>query len=271
MLSIIVISSDGYSDCWDPFFKLLKKNFSGVEKYEILLSTNTKEYSFPDLNIRTLGHGKDVSWAKRVKLSLEQAKNDIVLILIEDMFLGSEINIEEFNNFLSLMNNSTEIDHIQLLSTRNRTKMKPSKYDHLDEIIRKTKMRFIYLPGLWKKEVLKKYLYDHENIYLSEKLGDIRSRIYSHGFYAVSSTELNNSNEFYNSRPSGALYKGKWQNSIRPLLEKNKIEIDFTKRGFVDSEYIKSVKSKSKLEIFKNPFYLFKSFLLIIILYITKK
>ena len=51
MLSLVILSSDGYSDCWDPLFYTLKKYFPGIEKYEIILSTNTKSYSFPGLNI----------------------------------------------------------------------------------------------------------------------------------------------------------------------------------------------------------------------------
>jgi len=271
MLSIIVLSSDGYSDCWIPFFKSIKKNFPEIEKHEILLSTNTKYFQYSDLNIKTLAHGKEVPWAKRLRLSLEQAKNDIVLILVEDLFLKSEINIKMFNEFLVLIKNSKKIDHIRLLSTRDRTKTKPSEFNNLDEIEQKTKLRFIYLPGLWKKNILLKYIFDFENIFMSEKIGDFRSWIYKHKFYAVSSERKDNKEQFYDCRPSGGLFKGKWQKWVIPFFKENNIDIDFDKRGFLTKEFIKTSRKKSRLDLLRSPILTFRSFFSIIIIFIKTK
>lgn len=271
MLTIIVLSSDGYSDCWIPFFKSLKKNFPEIEKYKILLSTNTKSFNYPGLNIETLAHGANVAWSKRLKLSLEKAITNTVLILVEDLFLRSKMNHTMFNEFLLLINNSKKIDHIRLLSTRDRTRTKKSEFKNLDEIEQKTKLRFIYLPGLWKKQTLLKYLVDYESIFVSERLGDIRSWIYKHKFYTVTSKRTDNNEQFYDCRPSGALFKGKWQKWVIPFLKENKIDIDFSKRGFITEEFIKTTRKKSKLNMLRNPISTFKSFSSLIILFIKTK
>jgi len=268
MLTIIVLSSDGYSDCWVPFFNLLKKNFPEIEKHRLILSTNTKSFNYSGLNIETIAHGKDVAWSERLKLSLEKATTDTVLILVEDLFLRSKIDHAMFNEFLLLMNDSNKIDHIRLLSTRDRTRTKKSELKNLDEIEQKTKLRFVYLPGLWKKKTLLKYLVDYESIFVSERLGDIRSWIYNHKFYTVTSERTDNEQQFYDCRPSGALLKGKWQKWIIPFLKENEIDIDFSKRGFVTDEFIKATRKKSKLDMLRNPILTFKSFFSILTLFI---
>ncbi len=271
MLSIIVLSSDGYSDCWIPFFKLFRKNFPDLDKYEIILSTNTKTFEYSGLKIKTITHGEKTAWSKRLKVCLKKAKNDIVLVMAEDLFLRSLIDVKKLNDFLVLMKGADDIDHIRLLSTRDRTKVKGSAYDDLDEIEQKTKLRFLYLPGLWKKNILLKYLVNYESPFMSEKLGDARSWIYKHRFYAVSSKRRDNDEQFYDCRPSGALFKGKWSNWVPALLKEYDVHIDFDKRGFETKEFAKTSRIKSKIELLKTPISTFRSFLNIIILYIKVK
>ncbi len=161
MVSVIVLSSDGYDDCWNPFFDLLSKNFPQVKKCEIILSTNSKDYKHKDLDINVLRHGM-IPWSKRFKNSVEQAKYDIIFMLVEDDFLRSPMDAEMFNEFVEILENDEEIDHIRLLSTFERTKMNSKRIGVLQEIASKTKLRLTYLPGLWKKEILLKYLVDYE-------------------------------------------------------------------------------------------------------------
>jgi len=272
MLSIIVLSSDGYSDCWIPFFTLLKTNFPDVDKNEIILSTNTKTFKFPDLKIKTITHGEKTAWSKRLKVCLKKAKNDIVLVMAEDMFLRSIIDVKKLKDFLALMKGADDIDHIRLLSTRDRTTIvKGSTYNDLDEIEQKSKLRFLYLPGLWKKNILLKYLVNYESPFISEKLGDTRSWIYKHRFYVVSSKRTDNDEQFYDCRPSGALFKGKWSNWVPALLKDYNVTIDFDKRGFETKEFAKTSRIKSKIELLKTPISTFRSFLSIIILFIKVK
>ena len=56
MLSIVILSSDGYSDCWDPLFFTLKKYFHDIDTDVIKLFSNSLlEYEeLVDDNIRKL-------------------------------------------------------------------------------------------------------------------------------------------------------------------------------------------------------------------------
>ena len=247
MLSIIVLSSDGYSDCWVPYFTLLKRNFKGVNNHEIILSSNTKTFDFQGLDIKMLTHGKDAAWSKRLKNCLKEASNDIVMVMAEDMFLRSPIDTEQLKAYIQLMLENEEIDHIRLLSARDRTKTRHSKFDGLEEIEARTKLRFLYLPGLWKKNILTKYVMNFESPFISERLGDPRSWIYNHGFFAIPEPKDDRvPRNFYDCQHSGALFKGKWENWTQRYFKEDSMGIDFEKRGLVTPEFAKKNKNGFK-------------------------
>lgn len=272
MFSLIVLSSDGYSECWDSLFQLFKKNFKKIGENEIILSTNTKSYSHPDLNINVLTHGKTTSWSKRLRLSLEKAKSDIVFVVVEDFFLTKEMNTDIFDQLLNQIKTNPKIDHIRLLLTRDRTETIPSKYPYLDKIHKKARLRFTYLPGLWKKEVLLRYVKDYESPYMSERIGDYRSYVYNDGFYCVSKSYVQEKGELYDCPTSGAIFKGKWAKWVPDFLESQNINnIDFSIRGFADREFRKTIRTKNKIKLLKDPINTARSFLSLIKLYITKK
>lgn len=268
MLSLVILSSDGYSDCWDPLFYTLKKYFSGIEKHEIILSTNTKNYSHPELNILTLANGMNTPWSKRLKISLEHAKNDIVLVMVEDFFLRSKMDESLLDHFLLLMNKSDKIDHIRLLAPQKKVKVERSEFEYLDRMNINTDLRYTYLPGLWKRNTLLKYVMNYESPFASERFGNIRSKIYKDGFYSVSKEYIEENGQFYDCEQSGVIFKGKWARWVSTFFEKEEIKIDYSRRGFVTKEYRKQTRKKSKLELIKNPITTLKSLLSIFILYV---
>ncbi len=267
MISIIILSSDGYSDCWDTLFLLFKKNFPEISNYEIILSTNNKQYTDSDLNIKLLLNG-DVSWSKRLKLSLEEASYDIAMVLVEDFWLSARLDFNLFEKLLKYFDTVKEIDHIRLLTSPKRTAVKKSKYVFLDEIEMKTKLRFAYLPGLWRKNVLLKYVKDFETPFMSERIGDYRSYIYKDGFYCISQDYINNNGQLYKCSTSGALFKGKWNEWVENFTKKEHINIDFSKRGFVTDEHRKNTRINSKKAELRKPIPIFKSFISLVFLYI---
>ncbi len=267
MLSIIVLSSDGYSDCWEPMFKSLKTYISDIGNYELLLSTNSKSYSYPGLNIKSLHNGDD-SFSKRVKKSLEIAKNDIVLLIIEDFFLRSKLDNILLKELVYLMKSEKNIDHIRLLCSSNKYKTEPSAYAKLDNITEKTNHRFLYLPGLWKKEILQKYIVNFESPYMAEKMANQRSYIFKDGFYSISQEYIKEHGQFFNSGSSGAVYKGKWADWVREFFERLEINLDLNKRGFGSKEYNEMIRKKTLISLLKTPILTLRSAFNIIGLYV---
>lgn len=266
MLSIVVLSSDGYSDCWDPFFTLFKKNFPEAVNYEIILSSNSKKYEFDGLNIKSLIHGEEAPWSKRLSLSLDQASNDIVMVLVEDFFIFSRINFKVFENLLYQISDNNSIDHIRLLYKMDEVKTRSSEYKYLDEIVPRTKYRFLYLPGLWSKNKLKKYIVDFETPYMAEKMGDVRSWIQNDSFYAVSKNYVENYGRLYDCPTSGSIIKGKWGKWLPERLSENGISLDYSHRGFKDSQSNQRARKQIFIGLLLNPITTIKSILSILVI-----
>jgi hypothetical protein len=209
-------------------------------------------------------------WSKRLKNSLTAAKSDIVMVMVEDFFLRSPINYEIFSNFVRLIADpQTKIDHIRLTLTLNKIDLIPSEYDDLDEIAPRTKMRFTYLPGLWKRKVLAKYVTNFESPFLSETMGRYRSWVLKDGFYAVSKNYIRDNGQFYDSEPSGIIFKGRWPRWVPDLFEKEGIYMDFSIRGIADKAFREKTRINSKKQILKEPIPFFRSIFNVLNLYVT--
>ncbi len=266
MMSVIVLSSDGYSDCWNPFFKLFEEHFPKMRDLEIILSTNEKTYSHKSLNITTIAHGMDVPWSKRLRLSLEATKNEIVLVVVEDFFLNSKMDEKAFTKVFNLISNENEIDHIRLLNT-GVYESEASQFELIDKIIHKTKKRFLYSAGLWKKEVLKKYLNDHESPWIAEKMAHLRAKIYRHGFYCVSKDYIDTHGQLYAMFFSGVLYKGQCAEYVVPFLKKEGFT-DLLKRGVIKKSDFQKNRFKAKIKLILDFRPILKSYLNIVALFI---
>lgn len=268
MLSIIIYSSDEYSDCWNPFFKLWKKNFPLNKNFEIILSTNTKKYDFQGLPIITLANGLDISWSKRLRLSIEKAKNDIIFLIGDDFFLLSKIRKELFNQQLDLIIQNSEIDHIRLLHNPGKFKTSSSNITFLDKINKYTKYRFLYAPSLWRKEVLIKYIVDNETPFMAEKMGTYRSWILNHGFYCLSESFINKYGRMYDCGTSGVIAKGKWEKWAVPRLKEENLGIDFSLRGIKEDYGNKTSRNKARFNQLMKPISTLKSYSSVLLLFL---
>jgi len=233
--TIIVLSSDGYSDCWNPFFTLLKNYFPGIEQIEIILSTQTKDYYQPNFNLKVVKHGPKAAFSQRLRQTLEQASNRIILCLTEDAFLRSIVNINYLNELVELMVQNEKIAHIRF--PKGNWSSIETEFGIIEELKPGTKKSFMLMAGFWKKDILKKHLFDHETTWEFEKWGSIRANIMKYNFFCVSKNIVAIEGSPYNTSTNGGIYKGKWIESyVVPLFSENNIKVDFTVRGFYNNE-----------------------------------
>lgn len=259
MISIVIYSSDYYQDCWDPFFLLFKKYFPMQDDYELILITNTVIYKNNNLEVTTVNAGLDTPWSLRLRLGLEKAKNELIFLIGDDFFLLDYLNSSHLNKFIELINNSKGIDHLRFLHNPGKFKVRRSNNKELDIIEEFTKYRFLYAPGLWKKEKLTKYIVDFESPFMSEKMGTYRSWIHNDQFYCLSDKYLSDNDQFYKCGTSGVIAKGKWEAWAVPQLEKEKLGIDFSIRGIKDDYGSKSSIWKARKNQLKQPISTMKS------------
>lgn len=179
-LTILINSCDKYEDAWDPFFRILKKQWPECEKYRIVLNTETKVYNCDFLNVETVCGGKEVTWSQRLKYVLNQINTDFILYLLEDFFLLERVSNETFEEALSLIQNNKDIGYIGLKYQKKREYRNPADEDNSVRFINKDKVvsvnRINSMSALWNKQWLMSIIKDHETPWEFELYGSERSR-----------------------------------------------------------------------------------------------
>ena len=81
--TILVMSSDGYEDCWSPFFQLKDKYWKDCP-YETYVATETKDCKYA----KTLKHNYPIDqWTTRIREALKEIKTKYVLLMVDDFLL----------------------------------------------------------------------------------------------------------------------------------------------------------------------------------------
>ena len=250
--TIFVSSSDGFEDCWHPFFTLFEKFWSNC-KYPILLNTEYKDFSFKDLNIiSTKAQSKildrELSWCERFIKTLEQAKTPLILYFQEDYFLDMPVNVEFIEKVADLMLNNPEIKRVGLVTNDAIGKLSPSEYPELWEISMSARYIISTQTSLWRKDALLEYLHPEENIWMFEIFGTWRARKRKEKFLSLNRNMFVDNNKIVSYLHTGVI-KGKWHPEIPKLFKDNNIEVDFTKRGFYN---LNIPTLKRKIETFRT-------------------
>jgi hypothetical protein len=238
-LTIIVQSTDSFSDCWPPFFKLFSYYWPGC-KYPILLNTETKTFSFNGLDIESTGilqlsQGKWPTWSESLLLCLEKVNTDIILLMLDDFFISGWIDIESFEILTSIMVNRG-YSHITLTEHGYHRPVIPTNDPYLLSIRQKAKYRISTSPALWRKDVLKSYLRHAESAWEFEIFGSRRAWRKPDTFFIANPAKIKNGHEgvipYFQGTHDTGIVKGRWQREIKPFFEKHGIDVDYSVRGF---------------------------------------
>ncbi len=250
--AVFVNSTDSYSDCWEPFFKLFKKFWKDYDGH-IYLNTEEKEYQYEGLNIipTKVAKFKDrnkLTWSECLLYAFDQIDTDIILYLQEDYFLKAEVNHQKMLELVDLMRKH-DLTYINISDSGNKGPFSPSSlHEDLWEVSQQDKYRISTQASLWNIRKMRKYIRKHENPWQFEYYGNIRARRRKDAFYAVNRDRYNrNYQPIFPYDPTGIVMR-KWVREIVvDLFDKNDITVDFTERGFYDRE-------KDKKRFPKKPF-----------------
>lgn len=177
-LAILVLSCDKYSDLWDGFFYLLNKNFQ-VDNAKFLVS-NKKKYQNQHVNDLNIIHtGEDSDWSSNLLLALEQVPNRKILIILEDIFITTPIDLSLFKSIEKFIF-AEDVQHFKILTSPKAKKTSAS------EQISKYQEGLTYLVtvnGIWDKDYLKSLLIKGESAWQFEINGSYRAHFSSNKFF----------------------------------------------------------------------------------------
>lgn len=181
-IAILVSSHDGYSDLWPPFFAAFHRNWADCPFQVYLLSNHT---TFPDPAVKPIIVGDVRAWPECVRFALGEISEDFVLLLLEDLFLVSEVDTKRFSKLIEWVT-----DHRPAcIRLQPAPGMVQSEFAGICRLPSGIAYRSSTVRSLWRKDVLLDLLRPEETIWQFEILGSVRTDRYP-DFYATEETYL---------------------------------------------------------------------------------
>lgn len=235
IFTILVNSSDGFEDCWIPFFTLLKKYWPNCDA-PIILNTERKSFTFPGLNIISTrvntGIEKNLTWSECLIEALNKIETPLVLYLQEDYFFEKTVKDYLIEDFAKQMIANSLIKYIGLTNYGNSPPFKEWTLDQrFYEVSHSSKYIVSTQAALWNKQTFLSYLRPNENGWMFEIFGSQRAKKGKDLFLTVNRETYNEINPIIYYQLTGII-KGKWLSTIPELFRREGIETDFAKRGF---------------------------------------
>lgn len=232
-VTILVNSCDLYEDAWEPFFRLLHIQWSDCG-YEIVLNSETKEYSCDFFNIKTHCAGLNKSWSQRVLECLNEIESEYVLFFLEDQFLREPVNVDWFNKTVDYMRANDDVGVIFLRQTGKQKVAFVEDFFPRDRVT--DTFRIVGLTALYRKDYFKKILRAHENPWEYERYASIRSKRYNDQVL-----QYNKDNPpifvFDDKIEKGyGITSRKWLPRNKELFDRYNIEVNFDNLGWYDIE-----------------------------------
>jgi len=237
--SILVNSSDGFEDCWPPFFALFTRYWPNCQ-VPILLNTELKGWSYSHLNIKctqvqhVTGSVKRLSWSECLEAALSQVTTPLVLYLQEDYFFKAPVEVSLISSLCEKMVADINIRHIGLTNFGSCGPFLPTDDPHLWEISQFAPYRISAQAAIWRVDTLRSYLRPWENAWMFEIFGTRRAMRRPELFLTLTRDPHHSERVSAIDYIQTGIIKGKWHPEIPNLFRQHGIEVDFRKRGFYE-------------------------------------
>lgn len=219
-MRIVVLSCDKNEDIFYAFHHCMEKYWKNHP--EIIYLTETTKNPYYKTICKNYLLNK---WTRRIRESLEEIDDDKILLMIDDIFIRSEVDIERIKyankhlkNNIAMFNFEKSFDREDIDTTLKGFKKRKKGSDYELSI----------MCGLWQKDKLIDVLsgeYDPWSVEYNQDTKDYDYYINCEDYII---------DWGYKTFEHVGLVKGKWAREVVPFFEKEGVEIDYEKRGFVD-------------------------------------
>lgn len=233
-LTLLVNSCDAYSDLWHPLFTLLNRYWK-LANIPVLLNTETKDFSFPGLNIRCIHTQKDVPYGNRMINALQEVKTEFVLLFLDDFFLRSPVDTEKIEEILLWMSADKNIVCFNFEASKVYADWELDVYPGFRRVPPGNMFTLNMQAAIWRTKDLRKYWRPNVSPWEWEVFCNALTTYYPKDkFYCAKDRSDRYIN--YGHRDIGdywGVVNGKWlAEDVIPLFEKEKIQIDYSGRGY---------------------------------------
>lgn len=261
--TLLVNSSDGFTDCWGPFFQLLERYWPECQA-AILLNTEKKDYHHPTLPVTATqvqqGIDRRLTWSECLIRALDQVKTPLVLYFQEDYFIRRAVLDGKVQAAVDYMLAHAEVKHVALTGIGSQPPFE--RYDadaRFQKIRRRARYRVSTQAALWRVETLKSLLVPEENGWMFEIYGTWRSRKRDELFLCMDFSEASGGPAIQYLHTG--IVKGQWLPEIQADFEANGIQVDYARRGFYQQKSPWRRKIETGKRLLERPGYLLKQLL----------
>lgn len=231
-LTVLVNSCDAYEDLWIPFFTLYRKYWDD-KSVRLLFNTESKDFSFDGLQIECI-HCNDSRYGARMLNALSQIETEYVLILLDDFFLRSSVDLNRIFQITQWMDNDAEIACFNSECLDVYADWEVDRCPGFRRVPPGNPYILNMQGAIWRTACLKKYWRPHVSPWEWEEYGSVLQLKYPQDkFYFI--YDPNMTFLKYGHHRTGdiwGVYRGKWVlEDVVPLFEKENISVDFSKRG----------------------------------------
>jgi hypothetical protein len=264
--TLLVNTSDGFDDCWPPFFRLLEK-FWPTLRTPVLLNTQRKSWSYPAFDIRSARVeaadpvGTRVSWSDCLLRCLDQVETPLVLYVQEDYFLERPVDAALIDEFAARMIADPDIGNLQLTHFGSLGEMTLTSDPRLCRIARRARYRISCQAALWRTDVLRSYLRAGENGWMFELYGTRRAWRRDETFLGVNRKLFNPEQAAVFQYTHTGIMKGRWHPQVPALFARHDIPMDFGRRGFYTQGSRMRDRAITLRRLIKDPGFLLRGIL----------
>lgn len=189
---------------------------------------------------------KDISWSKRLRLSLERIDTEYVLCMLEDFFLREPVRADMIERCIKWLDDSPDAAVVYFYPLMCEDIVVHQEFSPVD---RKCAWAVSGDCGLWRKSALLGLLRD-ENPWEFETYGTYRWRrtkykLYTHRkeFAPIIKYQFET-----DCGDRSAIIQGKWLPCIPEFLSSQGIDVNYEERGFADTSiYVSKEREKNWL------------------------
>lgn len=233
-LTILVNSCDAYEDLWNPFFTLLRKYWED-KSVRIVLNTESKFFSLEGITIDCISC-IDKNYSTRIRNALSHIHTEYVLILLDDFFLRRPVDLDRIEQIIKWMDADEEIVYFNSDCTEVYADWEVDKYPGFRRIPPGAEYVLNLQAAIWRTKDLLSYWDRSVSPWEWEGIVSLRTINDKKKFYCTTSWENAICDYGYMSEGMG-VFRGKWVlDDVKPLFEREEIDVDFTQRGIYDPE-----------------------------------
>ena len=252
-LGIFVNTSDGFQDCWPPFFELFRRYGGSLCSLPVYLNTERAEFADTRGSIYCTKTWAETevnrpSWSQCLRRGLDLVQEDYVLYLQEDYFFKCPVPEKLLEDARTILDADAKIGVVYLTPKGPRIQKAAPYSEMFVEICPPADYLVSTQAALWRRDYLRSLVRDWENGWMFEKFGSLRALRSPRRMLSVSQRAIENG-EFLDYVWTGVM-KGKWNAECVELFREHHIEMDFERRGF----YEEGSRLKSRLEVLKKLF-----------------